>query len=90
MRTRAALGVILVVIGAVWFGQGVGVIHGSFMTGQVLWAVIGTVAMFLGGSLIAGVRRAKPRRALSDLQRTARSHGPADPAGNANDSDSPG
>ena len=61
MRTRAAIGIILVVIGAVWFGQGIGVIHGSFMTGEALWAVIGVIAIFLGGSLIAGVRRAKSR-----------------------------
>jgi hypothetical protein len=46
------------VIGVVWFFQGVGVIHGSFMTGQALWAVIGAVAIFLGLSLLRGARRA--------------------------------
>jgi hypothetical protein len=51
------IGLILIVIGAVWFGQGIGVIHGSFMTGEVLWAVIGVIAIFLGGSLVAGSRR---------------------------------
>jgi hypothetical protein len=61
VRTRAALGAILVVIGAVWFGQGIGVIHGSFMTGEALWAVIGVVAIFLGGSLLVGARRARSR-----------------------------
>lgn len=57
MRTRVIVGVILVLIGAVWFGQGIGVIHGSFMTGEVLWAVIGAIAIFLGGSLLVGARR---------------------------------
>ena len=57
MRVRLVIGVILVVIGAVWFGQGIGVIHGSFMTGQVLWAIIGAIAVFLGASLLRGVRR---------------------------------
>ena len=57
MRVRLVIGVILLVIGAVWFGQGFGVIHGSFMTGQVLWAVIGAICLFLGGSLLRGVRR---------------------------------
>lgn len=57
MRVRVVIGVILVVIGAVWFGQGIGVIHGSFMTGEALWAVIGAVAIFLGVSLLRGVRR---------------------------------
>ena len=57
MRVRLVAGVVLVVIGAVWFGQGIGAIGGSFMTGEVLWAVIGVIAMFLGGSLVAGARR---------------------------------
>lgn len=57
MRARMIIGLILIVIGAVWFGQGIGVIHGSFMTGEVLWAVIGVIAIFLGGSLVAGSRR---------------------------------
>jgi hypothetical protein len=51
------LGVVLIAIGVVWFFQGVGVIHGSFMTGEVLWAVIGVIAVFLGGSLVRGARR---------------------------------
>jgi len=57
MRIRAIIGLTLVVIGAVWFGQGIGVIGGSFMTGEVLWAVIGAITIFLGGSLVAGSRR---------------------------------
>lgn len=50
------IGVVLVVIGAVWFGQGIGAIGGSFMTGEVLWAVIGAIAVFLGLSLLASTR----------------------------------
>jgi hypothetical protein len=57
VRVRLIVGVILVLIGAVWFFQGIGVIHGSFMTGEGLWAVIGAVAIFLGASLLRGVRR---------------------------------
>ena len=57
MRTRRIIGIILVVIGGVWFGQGIGAIHGSFMTGQALWAVIGAIAVFFGISLLAGTRR---------------------------------
>ena len=57
MRARMIIGIVLVAIGAVWFFQGIGVIHGSFMTGQVLWAVIGAVSVFLGGSLVRGSRR---------------------------------
>lgn len=43
MRTglRWGLGVLLALVGAVWLLQGVGVLPGSFMTGQAQWAVIG-------------------------------------------------
>lgn len=51
------LGAILVLVGLVWFGQGVGLIGGSFMTGEALWAVIGAVCILVGGLMIrAGVR----------------------------------
>ena len=57
MRVRRVAGVILVVIGAVWFGQGIGAIGGSFMSGEVLWAVIGAIAVFFGISLLARTRQ---------------------------------
>jgi uncharacterized membrane protein len=54
---RTVVGVLLVLVGAVWFGQGVGVIGGSFMTGDVLWAVIGAPMVFVGALLIrSGIR----------------------------------
>lgn len=51
------IGVVLIAIGLVWFFQGIGVLKGSFMTGEALWAVIGVIAVFLGGSLVRGTRR---------------------------------
>jgi hypothetical protein len=57
VRARRVAGVILVVIGALWFGQGVGAIGGSFMSGEVLWAVIGAIAVFFGISLLASTRQ---------------------------------
>ena len=59
MRIRMVIGVVLVVIGGVWFIQGIGVLGGSFMSGEALWAVIGAIAVFLGLSLLAGARRAR-------------------------------
>ena len=50
------IGVVLCVVGVVWIGQGVGVIHGSFMTGEAVWAVIGGVAVLFGASLLVGAR----------------------------------
>ena len=55
-------GVILLVVGGVWIGQGVGWIEGSFMTGEAVWAVIGAVALAVGGWLIAGATRGGRRR----------------------------
>ena len=56
MRGRLVAGVVLCVVGAVWFGQGVGWIGGSFMSGEALWAVIGAVAILFGVTLL------RPRR----------------------------
>jgi hypothetical protein len=48
---------VLVVVGGIWLGQGVGLIGGSFMTGEALWAVIGSVCIVLGALLVrAGFR----------------------------------
>ena len=48
MIVRKILGVLLVVVGAVWFTQGIGVLKGSFMTGEGLWTVIGILCVFVG------------------------------------------
>ncbi|HEY1738708.1 MAG TPA: hypothetical protein VGI86_08365 [Acidimicrobiia bacterium] len=56
---RVAIAVVLVVVGAVWFGQGVGLIGGSFMSGEAIWAVIGIVAIVFGLALLRGAQRAR-------------------------------
>jgi hypothetical protein len=48
MWTRGIVGVLFCLVGGVWIGQGAGVIHGSFMTGQGLYVVLGA-ALVLGG-----------------------------------------
>ncbi|MFB9683946.1 hypothetical protein [Amycolatopsis plumensis] len=56
-----AAGVVLVLVGAVWVLQGIGVITGSFMTGQKLWFLIGLVAFLVGVVLVAAnLTRRKP------------------------------
>jgi len=62
VRARVIIGVILILVGAVWFGQGIGAIGGSFMTGDALWAVIGAVCVFFGAALLLGARRAPRAR----------------------------
>lgn len=48
------LGLVMVLVGLVWFAQGVGWLEGSSMTDETLWAVVGPVVAVLGG-IIAGV-----------------------------------
>jgi hypothetical protein len=50
--TRRVLGGLLVVTGAVWLGQGLGLIHGSSMTGSTFWAVVGAVCVVTGLALL--------------------------------------
>jgi hypothetical protein len=42
--TLNILGVLLLFMGTTWFLQGINVLPGSFMTGQIQWAVYGAVA----------------------------------------------
>lgn len=46
--TKNLLALIVLAIGALWSLQGVGVIGGSFMTGQSQWLYIGVVTMLVG------------------------------------------
>ena len=38
--------------GLVWIFQGIGVLPGSFITGQIVWAAIGAVLLFVSGLLL--------------------------------------
>jgi hypothetical protein len=52
MWLRRAIGIVLLLIGAVWFLQGIGLLKGSFMTGEAVWAVIGFVCVAAGTALL--------------------------------------
>jgi hypothetical protein len=53
-------GTLAVLMGGVWFLQGINVLPGSFMTGQIRWAVYGAMAMALGVlTLIRANRRSR-------------------------------
>jgi hypothetical protein len=58
--TLKIVALVLVVFGCIWFLQGVGVLPGSFMSGQVQWAVYGGIAVAAGIS-IAARRQLAPR-----------------------------
>jgi hypothetical protein len=50
-------GGLMVLVGGVWLLQGVGMLPGSFMTGQPFWAVMGAIFLAVGGVLVvAGFR----------------------------------
>jgi hypothetical protein len=50
-------GVILMLMGAIWFLQGVNILPGSFMTGQLQWALYGAIAFVVGLLCVGRARR---------------------------------
>jgi len=53
------IAVLLMLTGGIWFFQGVGVLPGSFMSGQMQWAVNGLIAIVLGGAWLFWRNRRK-------------------------------
>jgi hypothetical protein len=60
-----ALGLLAVVVGAVWTLQGLGRLGGSAMTGETVWAVIGPIVALAGLVLLGLGLRARSRRKSS-------------------------
>ena len=46
------IGGILILVGLVWFLQGINVLPGSFMTGQPQWAVYGILSAVIGAGVL--------------------------------------
>jgi MYXO-CTERM domain-containing protein len=57
-----ALGMLAVVLGALWTLQGLGYVGGSVMTGQRLWAVVGPIVAAVGLLALGLALRARRRR----------------------------
>ena len=47
-RYRAAIGVLLVIVGLLWTLQGLGIVGGSLMAGVTFWAFVGPVVAVIG------------------------------------------
>ncbi|WP_332772679.1 hypothetical protein [Phenylobacterium sp.] len=60
------LGAVLCGVGLIWILQGVGVLPGSFMTGQIVWAAIGGFALIVGLMMLAMGRRSRRRNGSDD------------------------
>lgn len=56
------LAVVLIVMGFVWFLQGINVLPGSVMTGRSEWAVRGGLAMLVGLGLLVFARHGRRAR----------------------------
>jgi hypothetical protein len=57
------MGVVLVLVGSIWFLQGINVLPGSFMTGQTRWAVRGGILVFAGIAGLVWANRKRKRAA---------------------------
>jgi hypothetical protein len=60
--TLNIVAILLVLGGATWFLQGINVLPGSFMTGQIQWAVYGGFAIAAGIALLLLANRSRKER----------------------------
>jgi hypothetical protein len=51
------VGVLCLLMGGVWFLQGINVLPGSFMTGQTKWAIYGGLLLLAGIGLMVFANR---------------------------------
>ncbi len=64
MKTGAAVvGALVLLVGAVFAGQGLGYIPGSIMTGDIKWFWIGGVMVVVGLAVLAMTFFRRPKRA---------------------------
>ncbi len=53
------VGLMLVFFGGIWILQGTNLLPGSFMTGQIRWAVYGGIAVLVGLYLLVRANRSR-------------------------------
>ncbi len=51
------LGILIALVGAIWFLQGIGVLLGSFMSNTTQWTLIGILMLVIGGGVLVYNRR---------------------------------
>ena len=69
-KSRRALGIVLVVAGAVWAAQGldVGFVPQSSMTGEVTWVILGSLGVVVGLGVIWWSRKPNGSGDLPDKE----------------------
>ena len=61
-RTNPVLGFVLIAVGAIWIGQGFGLLRGSsFMVDDIRWAAAGALTVAVGIFLLVRGRRSRRR-----------------------------
>ena len=55
-------GGLMILMGGIWLLQGIVILPGSFMTGQMFWAVMGAAFLAVGGLVILAGFRLNGRR----------------------------
>ncbi len=45
------IAVVLILVGGIWFLQGINILPGSFMTGNPQWSINGSIAIIIGAGL---------------------------------------
>ena len=55
--TLNVVGAVSLLMGCIWFLQGINILPGSFMTGQTKWAVYGGLLMIAGIGLLVVANR---------------------------------
>ena len=61
MRTsRLGLAAVVFLVGALWVGQGIGVVGGSAMTGSSFWGIVGAILVLGAIGLVIVERRRSP------------------------------
>ncbi|HET7845892.1 MAG TPA: hypothetical protein VFL72_00245 [Acidimicrobiia bacterium] len=68
-RSRISLGIVLILVGAVWVAQGleIGFVPESAMTGETTWVVLGAVGVVIGVGIIW--RGRKPNESRDPLDK---------------------
>jgi len=56
-KVLLTVAILMALVGMIWFGQGIGLIHGSVMTDDSKWAVIGGIMIVAAAGIFWFARR---------------------------------
>jgi len=62
VRVRIVVGILFCIAGLVWIGQGTNMVHGSSMSGEGQWTIIGAILLVLGAALLGWAWRLSHHR----------------------------